>query len=218
MIGAALGFPVELVMPTNVSIERKKMILAYGAKIIFSDPLKGSDGARELVEEVVRRDPGKYFFPDQYSNPSNWRAHYETTGPEIWRDTAGAVTHFVAGMGTSGTMMGAGRFLKEKSPAVRTVALEPEAFHGIEGWKHMDSAHPVPIYDARVHDTKLTVSTESAYHWARELGAKEGILVGPSAGAALSGALEAVRGLAHGVVVLIAADGGDKYLSTRLWE
>lgn len=218
MLGAAIGFAVELVMPRNVSFERKKIVEAYGAKIIYSDPLLGADGARDLVSEIVRKDPQRYFFPDQYSNPSNWKAHYETTGPEIWEATEGRITHFVAGMGTSGTMMGCGRYLKEKNPKIRTIALQPESFHGIEGWKNMDSAKQVKIYDPSVHDVKITVPTEPAYFWARELAKKEGLLVSPSAGAAFYGALCAIKDLDQGVVVVIFADGGDKYLSTDLWE
>ncbi|HXV27471.1 MAG TPA: cysteine synthase [bacterium] len=218
MIGAALGFPVTLVMPGNVSFERKKIIRAYGAAVIYSDPLKGSDGAREKVTEIVARDPDKYFFPDQYSNPSNWKAHYKTTGPEIWRDTGGRVTHFVAGMGTSGTVMGTGRFLKEKNPAIRVIAVQPESFHGVEGLKNMDCSVPVKIYDPAFHDQKITLSTEPAYDWTRRLAEKEGFLVGLSSGAALYGALEAVKDLKEGVVVVVFPDGGDKYLSTQLWE
>jgi len=218
MIGAVMGFPVELVMPKNVSLERKKILKAYGAGIIYSDPLKGSDGARMMVQERVDKNPDRYFFPDQYSNPSNWRAHYESTGPEIWRDTEGRITHFVAGMGTSGTMMGISRFLKEKNPDIQTIALQPEAFHGVEGWKNMDSAVPVKIYDPQVHDVKITIPTEPAYDWARQLALKEGLLVGISSGAAFYGALEAIKDLKEGVVVVIFPDGGDKYLSTELWE
>ena len=218
MIGAALGFPVHLVMPSNVSTERKKILQGYGANIIYSDPLEGSDGARKLVNTIISEDEGKYFFADQYSNDSNWKAHYNTTGPEIWRDTAGAVTHFVAGLGTSGTMMGTSRYLKEASSSVQTIALQPEPFHGIEGWKNMDTAIPVGIYDQDQHDERITVETEPAYYWARELAAKEGLLVSPSAGAALEGAIQVAKRLESGTVVVIFADGGDKYLSTSLFR
>ncbi len=218
MIGAALGFPVHLVMPSNVSTERKKILQGYGANIIYSDPLEGSDGARKLVNKIISEDEGKYFFADQYSNDSNWKAHYNTTGPEIWRDTAGAVTHFVAGLGTSGTMMGTSRYLKEASSSVQTIALQPEPFHGIEGWKNMDTAIPVGIYDQDQHDERITVETEPAYYWARELAAKEGLLVSPSAGAALEGAIQVAKRLESGTVVVIFADGGDKYLSTSLFR
>ena len=218
MIGAAMGFPVSLVMPKNVSLERKKIVRAYGAGIISSDPLKGSDGARALVQEIVEKDPKKYFFPDQYSNPSNWRAHYDSTGPEIWRDTGGRITHFVAGMGTSGTMMGTSRFLKEKNPKIKTIAVQPETFHGIEGLKNMDGSMPVKIYDPKVPDQKITIPTEPTYEWTRRLASQEGLLAGPSSGAALYGALSVLKDLEEGVVVVIFPDGGDNYLSTQLWE
>lgn len=218
MIGAAMGFPVELVMPRNVSQERKKIVQAYGAKIIYSDPLKGSDGARERVQEIAAQHKSRYFFPDQYSNPSNWRAHYDTTGPEIWNDTEGRITHFVSAMGTSGTMMGTGRFLKEKNPRIKTVAVQPEAFHGIEGLKNMDSSVPVGIYQPKVHDEKITIPTEPAYEWTRRLAREEGIFAGLSSGGALYGALTAIRDVKEGVVVVIFPDAGDKYLSMRLWE
>lgn len=217
MLGAAMGFSVELVMPKNISMERKKIVEAYGARIIYSDPLKGSDGARDVVSEIVAKNPGKYFFPDQYSNPSNWGAHYETTGPEIWRDTEGRITHLVAGMGTSGTLMGTGRFLKEQNPDIQVIAVQPESFHGVEGLKNMDSSAPVKIYNPKFHDKKITIPTEPAYFWTKELARKEGFLVGPSSGAALYGALEAVKNLQEGVVVVVFPDGGDKYLSAQLW-
>ena len=218
MIGAALGFPVHLVMPSNVSTERKKILQGYGANIIYSDPLEGSDGARKLVSKLIDENEGDYFFADQYSNDSNWKAHYLTTGPEIWRDTEGSVTHFVAGLGTSGTMMGTSRYLKEVSPGIQSIALQPEPFHGIEGWKNMDTAIPVGIYDQDRHDERITVETEPAYYWARELAAKEGLLVSPSAGAALDGAIQIAKRLETGTIVVIFADGGDKYLSTSLFR
>ena len=218
MIGAALDFPVNLVMPSNVSTERKKILQGYGANIIYSDPLEGSDGARQLVKKIMADKGDDYFFADQYSNDSNWRAHYETTGPEIWRDTKGQVTHFIAGLGTSGTMMGTSKFLKETRAEIQTIALQPEPFHGIEGWKNMDTAIPVRIYDPAKHDERLTVETEPAYYWARELAAKEGLLVSPSAGAALEGAIQVAKKIEQGTIVVIFADGGDKYLSTSLFQ
>jgi cysteine synthase B len=184
----------------------------------YTDPLKGSDGAREVVLEVVSKDPAQYFFPDQYSNDSNWLAHYETTGPEIWEQTQGRITHFIAGTGTSGTLMGVGRFLKEKRKNIKIIAIQPEPFHGIEGLKHMESAMPVALYDPSVHDFKITVMTETAYEWTRQLALKEGLLVGPSSGAALFGALQRIKPLKQGVVVIMFPDGGDKYLSTDFWE
>lgn len=216
-IGAAKGIPVELAVPRNVSEERKKIITAFGAKITYSDPLLGSDGARELVEEIVKKEPGKYFFPDQYGNPANWKAHYLTTGPEIWEQTGGKITHFVAGIGTSGTVMGTSRFLKEKNPQVFTLAVQPEPFHGLEGMKHMESAIPVPIYDPKQHDQKITVKTEPAYELARRLAREEGLLVGQSSGAALLGVFELLKKVREGVLVVIFPDGGDKYLSTGVW-
>ncbi len=217
-LGASKRFPVELVIPRNVSEERKKIITAFGAKIIYSDPLLGSDGARELVKNLVDKEPKKYFFPDQYGNPSNWKAHYLTTGPEIWADTKGKVTHLVAGMGTSGTVVGTSRLLKEKNPRVFTLAIQPEPFHGLEGMKHMESAIPVPIYDPRQHDQKLTVETEPAYELTRRLAREEGILVGQSSGAALLGVFELLKKVREGVIVVVFPDGGDKYLSTRVWD
>ena len=217
-LGAAKGFSVELVVPKNVSEERKKIITGFGAKIIYSDPLLGSDGARELAREIIERDSAKYYFPDQYSNPCNWQAHYETTGPEIWGQTQEKVTHFVAGLGTSGTMMGTSRFLKEKNRKIFTLAVQPEPFHGLEGLKHMESAIPVPIYDPKRHDEKITVETEPAYELTRRLAKEEGLLVGPSSGAALLGVFELLKRIREGVIVAIFPDGGDKYLSTRLWE
>lgn len=216
-IGAAKGFPVELVMPRNVSEERKKIVTGYGAKITYSDPLLGSDGAREMVRQIVEKNPEKYFFPDQYSNPSNWKAHYLATGPEIWEDTKGRITHFVAGMGTSGTMMGTSRFLKEKNPKIFTLAVQPEPFHGLEGLKNMDSSVPVPIYDPKRHDRKITVETEPAYELTRRLTREEGMLVGQSSGAVLLGVFELLKEVREGVIVAVFPDGGDKYLSTPLW-
>lgn len=217
-IGAARGFEVELVMPRNVSEERKKIVLGFGAKIVYSDPLLGSDGARELASELLQKEPDKYFFPDQYANPSNWKAHYETTGPEIWGETKGKVTHFVAGLGTSGTMMGTSRFLKEKNPKIFTLAIQPEPFHGLEGLKHMESAIPVPIYDPRRHDRKITVETEPAYELTHRLAREEGLLAGPSSGAALLGVFDLLKEVREGTIVAIFPDGGDKYLSTSLWD
>lgn len=216
-IGAARGIPVELVMPRNVSEERKKIVSAFGAKITYSDPLLGSDGARQRVKEIVEKNPERYFFPDQYANPSNWKAHYLTTGPEIWQDTKGKITHFVAGLGTSGTMMGTSRFLKEKNSKVFTLAVQPEPFHGLEGMKHMESAVPIPIYEPKRHDLKITVQTEPAYELTRRLAREEGLLVGQSSGAILLGVFELLKKVREGVIVAMFPDGGDKYLSTNLW-
>jgi len=218
MIGAALGYPVTLVMPANVSRERKQMAAAFGAELIFSDPLEGSDGAILLCRKILAADPDRYFKPDQYNNAANPLAHYETTGPEIWRQTAGRVTHFVAGIGTSGTIMGTGRYLKEQNPAVQIVAAEPEdAFHGLEGLKHMATSIVPGIYDEARIDVKLGIATDEAYDMVYRLGREEGILIGQSCGAAYVAALRVARSLREGTIVVLFADFGDRYLSTNLW-
>ncbi len=219
MIGAVKGYPVELVMPASASEERKRIIAAYGARVILSDPLEGSDGAILLAREILARDPERYFKPDQYNNPSNWLAHYDTTGPEILEQTGGRVTHFVAGLGTTGTLVGAGRRLHEADPRIQVVAVEPDApLHGLEGLKHIASSIVPGIYDPSVHDRKVSVSTEEGYAMARRLAREEGLFVGGSAGAAVAAALALARDLRDGVVVVIAPDGGDRYLSTPLWR
>jgi cysteine synthase B len=218
MVGAALGYPVELVMAANVSRERKKIIEAFGAKPIYSDPLEGSDGAIVLCRKIYQENPDRYFKPDQYNNEANPLAHFETTGPEIWRQTSGAVTHFVAGIGTSGTIMGTGRYLKSENPAVKVIAVEPDdAMHGLEGLKHMASSIVPGIYHEDELDDKIGVSTEDAYEMVYGLGQLEGILVGQSSGAAMVAALKVACGLRAGCVVTIFSDFGDKYLSTNLW-
>ncbi len=218
MVGAVLGYPVELVMPANVSVERKKIIAAYGAKMIFSSPLEGSDGAIRLCRQILHEAPERYFKPDQYFNPANPNAHYETTGPEIWYQTKGKVSHFVAGIGTGGTIMGTGRYLKERNARIRVIAVEPDdAFHGLEGLKHMASSIVPGIYHEEQLDGKIAVSTEDAYDTVYRLGREEGVLVGQSSGAALWAALKVARELDEGVVVTVFPDFGDKYLSTNLW-
>jgi cysteine synthase B len=218
MIGAALGYPVELVMPSNVSTERKKVIAAYGAKIIYSDPMEGSDGAIRMCREILAGGGERYFKPDQYFNAANPTAHYETTGPEIWEQTGGAITHFVAGIGTGGTIMGTGRYLKERRADIQVVAVEPDdALHGLEGLKHMESSIVPGIYDETKHDRKISVSTEASYDMVYRIAETEGLLVGQSSGAALVGALEIARELESGTVVLIFCDWGERYLSTNLW-
>ncbi len=219
MIGAVMGYPVELVMPASASEERKRIIAAYGARVVLSDPLEGSDGAILLAREILARDPDRYFKPDQYNNPSNWLAHYDTTGPEILEQTGGRVTHFVAGLGTTGTLVGAGRRLHEANPRIQIVAVEPDApLHGLEGLKHIASSIVPGIYDPLVHDHKVQVSTEAGYAMARRLAREEGLFVGESTGAAVAAALEVAHDLRSGVVVTIAPDGGDRYLSTPLWR
>jgi cysteine synthase B len=218
MVGAVLGYPVELVMPANVSIERKKIIAAYGAKMIFSSPLEGSDGAIRLCRQILHAAPARYFKPDQYFNPANPVAHYETTGPEIWHQTRGQISHFVAGIGTGGTIMGTGRYLKERNSRIHVIAVEPDdAFHGLEGLKHMASSIVPGIYQEEQLDGKIAVSTEDAYDTVYRLGREEGVLVGQSSGAALWAALKVARALDEGVVVTVFPDFGDKYLSTNLW-
>jgi cysteine synthase B len=219
MIGAVKGYPVELVMPASASEERRHIIAAYGARIVLSDPLEGSDGAILTARDIYARAPDRYFKPDQYNNPSNWRAHYDTTAVEILEQTAGRVTHFVAGLGTTGTLVGAGRRLHEANPRIRVVAVEPDGpLHGLEGLKHIASSIVPGIYDPSVHDEKLSVTTEAGYAMARRLAREEGMLVGESTGAAVEAALRLAAGLRGGVVVVIAPDAGERYFSTPLWR
>ncbi|MBI3550155.1 MAG: cysteine synthase family protein [Elusimicrobia bacterium] len=221
-IGARLGYPVTLAVPASINEERKKVLLAYGAKLELTDPLQGSDGAILEARRLFEGDPERYFYPDQYANPLNWRAHFETTGREIWEQTAGAVTHFVAGLGTSGTFVGTGRRLREFNPKIGLVSIEPDSpFHGLEGLKHMASAIVPPIYDARLATETLEASTEDAQRWVRRL-SRRGILAGISSGAALSGALQVCRRLAQageaGTVVTVFPDSGERYLNEPFWK
>jgi len=218
MIGRVLGYPVELVIPANVSTERKRIIQAYDAKVTYSDPMEGSDGAIRECRKILEQNPDKYFKPDQYFNPMNPQAHYETTGPEIYRQTGGKITHFIAGIGTGGTIMGAGRYLKELKPAVRVIAVEPDdALHGLEGLKHMASSIVPGIYHEEALDEKIPVSTDDAYAMVYRLSQEEGVLVGQSSGAAMFAALKVARKLRSGTLVTVFPDFGDKYLSTNLW-
>jgi len=219
MIGAIKGYRVTLVMPANVSVERKRMAAAYGAEIVYSDPMEGSDGAILLARELLKKDPEKYFKPDQYNNPANARAHYYSTAQEIIAQTGGRVTHFAATIGTGGTVMGTGQRLKEYNPDIVIKAIEPEAaFHGIEGLKHMGSSIVPGIYFEERLDGKVPVPTEESYDMAVRLAREEGIFIGQSSGAAMFGALEIAKTLSSGVVVTVFPDGGDKYLSTALWR
>jgi cysteine synthase B len=219
MIGAAKGIPVELVMPGSVSEERKLIAAAYGAKITYSDPYEGSDGAIRLVRKLVAEQPERYYYADQYSNPSNVLAHYRTTGPEVWEQTAGQVTHFVAGLGTSGTTMGTGKYLRERNPRTQIIGVQPnDAMHGIEGLKHMESSIVPAIYDEHQLDQKLLVTTEEAFDMTRRIAREDGIFAGQSSGAAMVGALRLADTLDDGVIVVVFPDGGDKYLSTSLWK
>ena len=223
MLGAAMGFPVTLVMPRNVSPERKRIVSAYGASVEWTDPDLGSDGAIRRAQEMAADEPGKYFYCDQYSNNANWRAHYETTGPEIWRQTEGQVTHFVAGLGTSGTFTGTTRRLKEFHPGLVAISFQPDSpFHGLEGMKHMPTAIVPAIYDPGLADRNIEIETEAAYAMAKRLAREEGVLVGISAGAAVVASVrvaeeEAAAGR-QAVIVTVLPDSADKYLSERFWE
>ena len=218
MIGAALGYQVELVIPANAG-EKRRIAETFGARVILSDPMEGSDGAIVEAQNRFKKNPSKYFMPDQYNNPDNWKAHYETTAMEIWNQTQGKVTHFVAGIGTSGTLMGTGRRLKELNPKIEIVAVEPAtALHGLEGLKHMESSIVPGIYDAKVHDRKVSVYTEDAYEMVCRVAREEGLLLGYSGGAALQGAFEIAQGLKEGVVVTILPDRGERYLRSQFWD
>jgi S-sulfo-L-cysteine synthase (O-acetyl-L-serine-dependent) len=221
MLGAAEGFPVTLCMPQNASAERKKILNAYGSNIIYTDPGDGSDGAICKARELAAAEPEKYFYADQYSNDANWRAHYKGTANEIWQQTEGRITHFVAMLGTSGTFMGTTRRLKELNPAIRCISLQPDsAFHGIEGAKHMASALVPKIYDASLADENIEIATEDAYAMARRLGRENGMLVGISAAAGIFASLKLAERLGserESVIVTILCDSGEKYLSERFW-
>jgi cysteine synthase B len=229
MIGAALGFGVTLCMPANVSTERKRILKAYGAEVIYTDPLESSDGAIRKARALYAQHPDRYYYADQYNNPANWQAHYETTGVEIWQQTEGRITHFVAGLGTTGTFVGVGRRLREYRRDIQLISLQPDSpFHGLEGLKHLDTAIVPGIYDPTLANANLPISTEDAYAMARRLAREEGLLVGVSAAAAVVGSLrvaEAIlrdaetRGIEpHAVIVTILCDSADKYLSERFWD
>lgn len=214
MIGAVKGYRVTLVMPKNVTRERYLTVQAYGAEVVFTDPMDGTDGSQRKVQEMHAAEPEKYFVPGQYTNEANPRAHYETTGVEIYEQTGGSVTHFVAGIGTSGTVMGVGRRLKEYNPKIQVIAVEPESgLHGLEGLKHMASSIVPTIYHEEELDQKISVSTEAAYEIADRLATEEGLLVGYSSGAALWAALEVAKKLDEGVIVTLFPDRGDRYFS-----
>ncbi len=219
MVGAAKGYRVRLVMPTNVSEERKQLVTAFGAEIVYSDALEGSDGAIRVARRMREENPELYFFPDQYNNPNNWQAHYHGTGVEIWNQTEGRVTHFIAGLGTSGTFMGTTRRLKEYNPDIWCVSVQPdEPWHGLEGLKHMETSIVPGIYDESLADENMGVDTEAAYEVARALARTEGVLIGHSSGAALWAARELGRRAGEGVIVIVFADGGDRYLSSGLYQ
>jgi S-sulfo-L-cysteine synthase (O-acetyl-L-serine-dependent) len=219
MIGAARGYSVKLCLPKNANQERKHILRAYGAELVLTSPLEGSDGAIREAKRIYAEDPDRYFYPDQYSNPANWQAHYNSTALEIWEQTGGQITHFIAGLGTSGTFVGTTRRLKELNPAIRCISFQPDSpLHGLEGMKHMASALVPAIYDSTLADEDRAVATEDAHDMVRRLAREEGLLVGISAGAALFCALQVARKLERGVVVTIFPDGGDKYLSEAFWE
>jgi len=219
MLGAALGFPVQLVLPADASPERVQILRAYGAHLILSDPAAGTEGARQVARELAAAEPDRVFYADQYNNPANPLAHYTTTGPEIWQQTEGQVTHFIAGLGTGGTMMGVGRYLRERNPAVRLVGVQPDGpRHGIEGLKHLATADVPGIYDAGLVDQVTVVHTEEARAMARRLARQEGLFVGISAGAAVVAALQVAREPDTGLVVALSPDGGFKYVSAPFWR
>lgn len=218
MIGAARGFKVELVMPENVSAERKRIVLAYGATIHYSSPFEGSDGAIRVARALAGEHPGRYCYADQYNNPANWRMHFRTTGREVWAQSRGRVTHFVACVGTSGTLMGTGRRLRAFNPRVKVIEVQPEeSLHGIEGVKHMPTSIVPGIYEPGFADELVSVKTEDAYEMTRLL-ARLGFFVGYSAGAALKASLRVAARLESGVIVMVFPDSGERYLSTHLWE
>ena len=218
MIGAERGYKVKLALPKNASSERKQSLLAYGAELILTDAGESTDGAQRYVKRMVDEQPDKYFYPDQYNNDANWTAHYETTGPEIWQQTGGQVTHFVTGMGTSGTFMGTSRRLRELNPAIKCFSVQPDApLHGLEGMKHMPTALVPGIYDQSLADENLEISTEDAHAMVLRLAREEGLLVGVSSGANMVAALQVASRLKSGVVVTIFCDSAAKYLSESFW-
>jgi cysteine synthase B len=217
-LGAAKGFRVKLCISAGASPERKRILAAFGAELEFTDPQEASDGAIVRARHLVEKEPGRYFYADQYGNPSNVRAHATTTGPEIWRQTHGTVTHFVAGLGTTGTLVGTGHYLKSRSAAVRVVGVEPDApLHGIEGLKHLETAMVPPIFDPAAADERVRVSTEDAYGWCRRLAREAGLLVGVSSGAAAAACQKLAADLDTGTIVTLFPDAGDKYLSEGFW-
>jgi S-sulfo-L-cysteine synthase (O-acetyl-L-serine-dependent) len=223
MLGAAMGFPVTLCIPGNVSPERKRILAAYGANVVWTDPADGSDGAIRKARALAADEPEKYFYADQYGNDANWRAHYLTTANEIWEQTEGQITHFVAGLGTSGTFVGTTRRLKELNPEIQCVSMQPDSpFNGLEGLKHMATAIVPPIYDAALADRNIEMGTEAAYAMAKRLGRTDGLLIGISSAAAVATCLqiaeEEARQGRDAVIVTILADSADKYLSERFWE
>ncbi len=220
MIAARRGYRCKLLMPANASAERKKLLQAYGAELVLTEPAEGSDGAFFGVQEMYKQHPDRYIYPDQYSNPENPKAHYETTGTEILRQTNGEITHFIAGLGTSGTLMGTGRRLREANPKTKIIAMQPDGpFHGLEGLKHMETAAHVPeLFDPSFPDETIPVGTEAAQQMARRMTAEEGLYVGVSAGAAICAALKLAAKIETGTIVAICPDGGERYHSEKFWD
>ena len=218
-IGAARGYKVKLALPQNASEERKRILKSYGAELVLTSPLEGSDGAIREARRLYSESPDVYFYPDQYNNPANWKAHYETTALEIWQQTGGRITHFIAGLGTSGTFVGTTRRLKELNPELKAISFQPDSpFHGLEGLKHMESSIVPGIYDSGIADETYEINTEQAHDYTRRLGKREGLLVGVSSGAALACALKVAEKIESGVIVTVFPDAGDKYLSERFWD
>ncbi len=219
LVGAAKGYDVHVVLPANVSAERKALVKAYGATLIESDPLEGSDGAIRQVREIVEGDPDRYFYANQYNNPANWWAHYDTTGPEIWRQTHGRITHFVAGLGTTGTIVGVGRFLKKQNRDVQIAGVQPvDELSVIEGLKFLETAITPEIYDADVADRDVRIDSETAYDYTRQLAREAGLFVGFSSGAAVAACMEVARELDKGVLVTVLPDDGSKYISLGIFD
>jgi S-sulfo-L-cysteine synthase (O-acetyl-L-serine-dependent) len=219
MIGAAKGYKVKLCVPENASHERKLILRAFGAELVLTSPLESTDGAIREARRLFAESPDTYFYPDQYNNDGNWRAHYDTTGPEIIEQTAGTLTHFVAGLGTSGTFVGTARRLRKFNPSIKLISFQPAtAFHGLEGLKHMESAIVPGIYDPTIADQDLRVESEDAFEMVRRLAREEGVMAGISSGAAVSAVLQVARGLKSGVIVTVCPDGAEKYLTEKFWN
>jgi S-sulfo-L-cysteine synthase (O-acetyl-L-serine-dependent) len=219
MIAAAFGYRLSLCMPANVTPERTRTLKAFGADLVLTDPMEGTDGAIREARRLFAADPQRYFYADQYNNDANWRAHYETTAPEILEQTEGRITHFVAGLGTSGTFMGTGRRLREFSRDIRLISVQPDSpMHGVEGLKHMETAIRPGIYDDSLADEDVRIATERAYTFTRRLASEEGMLVGVSSGAALAASLDLAGRIGEGVIVTIFPDSGTRYLTERFWE
>lgn len=220
MIGAARGYKVTLCLPKNASVERKRILKIYGAEIVETDPMNGTDAAQIHAKELAAKYPEKYFYPDQYNNEANWTEHYNATAPEIWEQTNGRITHFVAGLGTTGTFVGATRRLKEFNPNIQAISVQPDSpLHGLEGMKHLETAIVPGIYDANLADENVEVATEDAFEMTRKLARQEGLLVGVSAGANVFAAVRLAKQLkSEAVIVTVLCDGGAKYLSERFWD